>query len=206
MEEKVDILQEIDNELAMERGASERDWEAYHKLSRCINDKDFCKEKGIRTWADMVKYVGKSDPTCRKYRIDIEKGKAREEAGKFNISEYLLSEQENIARSLVMKATAGNVSVQAIKLIMEQLKELVDASGKTVELSIDDRHRIGREVVEELRRSYKDTGDCPVCGRCEVLSKQLCVDKGREQQAEGEVAELAVSDGLVDGTVEVSGS
>jgi hypothetical protein len=201
-----DVEEEVVVEKQVERGASERDWDAYNRLKRCLEDAEFCKEKGIRTWADMVKYTGKSDPTCRKYREEMGKAKLKNEDGTFNLSQYLMGEQENIARSLVAKATSGNISVQAIKLILDELKDLVDASGKAIELSVDDKHRVGREVIEELRRSYEDTGDCPVCGRCEVLSDKLCVDTGREQQEESAVAELGVSNGPTDDTQAVSGS
>jgi uncharacterized FlaG/YvyC family protein len=178
-----------------EKNYSDPDYEAYARMEQCLGDPDFCKENGLDTWAAIVKYVGKSDPTCRKYRDKINAEKLKNEDGTFNLSQYLASEQEKIARSLVKKATSGNVSVQAIKLVLEQLKELVDASGKTVEFSIDDKYRIALGVVADLRRAYQDSGDCPVCGRYELLRSDLCVDTRREQQEESPVAAVEIPDG-----------
>lgn len=161
---------------------------------------------GLLNWPMVYKKVGISEKKGSEWKRTLKKEKEqakkdeeeaqesqwRNEDGSFNVGKYLAAQQEDIVKSLVKSATSGNSSVNAIKVVLDQLKEVVDASGKQLEISVEDKYRIATDLINDLRGEYKDTGNCPVCGFSQLFRGEIRVDKGRKQQEDGTVEPVVV--------------
>jgi len=132
-------------------------------------------------------YVYVSDPTLRKW------DKQARAADGFDADGYINDNLEQILKSLIKsikdKGAPKNIET-ALKLagmLIERREDRVK-----VEFTPTDRIAIATEFREALIGEFRDTGVCSICGFSKALYDQPRLDKGREQEQEGEMATLAL--------------
>ncbi len=143
---------------------------------------------GLSLQQDQCKYLGISIVTYNKYRKKLQKQNQSPD----DDVESAVNELRDMALG---KATPNMARLKSIELLLKRHGALNEnKEDRKFELTVSDRIRIAREVVNGLREDYQRIGgNCPVCGFSKTLCDKPRMDTEPEHAESGEVATLGVS-------------
>jgi len=111
----------------------------------------------------------------------------------FDVVSFLKKHEKEVAEALVKSATSGKNS-PAQKIFHTITGSLVEKKEETVrfEPTPSDYARWTSDIVDGLRRHFTESGGvCPVCGGCQTLRNEVCLDTEPEHEPDNKVAALA---------------